>query len=52
MLDVRNSDGRLVCQLDEETGDVVIEVKGRKTLIRYKPDGKPEVVNYDSSTKR
>ena len=52
MLDVRNSEGRLVCQLDEETGDVVIEVKGCKTLIRYKPDGKPKVVNCDSSTKR
>jgi len=52
MTEVRNSDGRLVCQLDEKTGDVLIEVKGRKTLIRYNPDGKPEVVNYDSSTKR
>lgn len=45
MLDVRNSDGRLVCQIDEKTGNVVIKTKNCKTIIKQKPDSMPEVIN-------
>ena len=45
MLDVRNSDGRLVCQVDERTGDVEIILKNCKTVIKHKPDSKPEIIN-------
>lgn len=45
MLDVRNSDGRLVCQIDERTGNVVIKTKNCKTIIKQKPDSMPEVIN-------
>ena len=52
MTEVRNNDGRLVCQVNENNGDVEIKVKDCTTLIRYKPGEKPVVVNYDSSNKR
>ena len=45
MTAIRNDDGKIVCFLDEETGNVEIKVKSCKTLIRNKPDGKPEVIN-------
>lgn len=45
MLDVRNSDGRLVCQVDEKTGTVEIKIKNCKTIIRPKPDSKLEIIN-------
>ena len=45
MLDVRNSDGRLVCQVDEKTGDVEIVLKNCKTVIKHKPDSRPEIIN-------
>lgn len=45
MQDIRNSDGRLVCRLDEATGTVEISIKGCTTLIKRKPDGTMEVVN-------
>ena len=45
MLDVRNSDGRLVCQVDERTGDVEIKTKNCKTVIKHKPDSLPEIIN-------
>ncbi len=52
MTAVRNSDGRIVCFLDEATGDVEIKVKGCTTLIRPRPGGKPEVVNLSSTDKQ
>jgi hypothetical protein len=45
MRDVRNSDGRLVCRIDEATGTVEIRIKGCVTLIERGPDGKPVIVN-------
>lgn len=45
MSEVRNSDGRLVCCLDENTGTVEIRVKDCITLIKRNPDGTTEVVN-------
>lgn len=45
MLDVRNSDGRLVCQVDEKTGAVEIKTKNCKTIIKPKPDSMPEISN-------
>lgn len=45
MLDVRNSDGRLVCQVDEKTGDVEIKTKNCKTVIKHRPGNKPKIIN-------
>ena len=45
MLDVRNSDGRLVCQVNEKTGAVEIKTKNCKTIIKPKPDSMPEITN-------
>lgn len=45
MQDVRNSDGRLVCQVDEKTGNVEIKTKNCKTIINHKPNSKPEIIN-------
>ena len=45
MLDVRNSDGRLVCQVDEKTGAVEIKTKNCKTIIQPKPDSMPEITH-------
>ena len=45
MLDVRNSDGRLVCQVDEKTGAIEIKTKNCKTIIKPKPDSMPEISN-------
>jgi len=52
MTAIRNSAGKIVCFLDETTGSIEIKVKDCTTLIRYKPNGKPEVVNYNSTNKR
>ena len=45
MLDIRNNDGRLVCQVDEKTGDVEIKTKNCLTIIKHKPDNMPEIIN-------
>lgn len=45
MMDVRNSDGRLVCQVDEKMGVVEIKTKNCKTIIKLKPDSMPEISN-------
>ena len=45
MLEVRNSDGRLVCQVDEKTGAIEIKTKNCKTIIKPIPDSKPEITN-------
>ena len=49
MTPIRNNDGKIVCYLDEETGQVEIKVKGCTTLIKKKQDGKPEVLNFSNS---
>lgn len=45
MLNVRNSDGRLVCQVDERTGNVEIKTKSCKTVIKHNPDNRTEIIN-------
>ena len=45
MREVRNSDGRLVCRVNEATGAVEICIKGCLTLIERTRDGKIKVVN-------
>jgi len=52
MTAIRNNDGKIVCFLDEATGNVEIKVKGCTTLIKSKPGGKPEIINLSSSDKR
>ena len=52
MVYVHNRDGKLVCKINELNGDIEIEIKNCKTVIRYRPDGKPEIENYERSTKR
>ena len=45
MREVRNSEGRLVCRVDERTGAVEISIKGCVTLIERTQDGGIKVVN-------
>lgn len=45
MREVRNSDGRLVCLIDENTGAVEICIKGCVTLIEQLPDGEIRITN-------
>ena len=45
MREVRNSDGRLVCRINETTGAVEISIKGCVTLIIRNPDGTVEIVH-------
>ena len=45
MLDVPNSDGRLVCRVDKRTGAVEICIKGCITLIERQPDGEIRISN-------
>jgi hypothetical protein len=45
MREIRNSDGRLVCHIEDSTGTVEIRIKDCITLITRTPDGKTEVVN-------
>ena len=45
MYEVRNSDGRLVCRIDEHTGAVEISIKGCATLIKRNVFGKIRVIN-------
>ena len=45
MKQVRNADGRLVCQVDEVGKAVEILVKGFKTVIRFAANGRVEIVN-------
>ncbi|MDR1538126.1 MAG: hypothetical protein LBU32_09060 [Clostridiales bacterium] len=49
MQEVRNSDGRLVCRIDDATGTVEIRIKDCTTLITRTPDGKTEVINTKNS---
>ena len=45
MLDIRNSEGRLVCRINERTGAVEINIKGCITLIERPKDGKIKIIN-------
>ena len=45
MREVRNSDGLLVCRIDETTGTVEIIIKRCVTLIKRIDNDKYEVVN-------
>lgn len=45
MREVRNSEGRLVCRINERTGTVEICIKGHVTLIERMPNGKFKVTN-------
>ena len=45
MREIRNSEGRLVCRVDEITGTVEIIVKNCVTLIERTKDGEIKVVN-------
>jgi hypothetical protein len=45
MREVRNSDGRLVCRVDEVTGKVEIVIKGCVTLIERTEKGEIKIIN-------
>ena len=45
MRNIKNADGRLVAQLDEQSDTIVIKLKGYQTKIIRKPDGSYEIVN-------
>jgi hypothetical protein len=45
MRDVKNSAGKLVCRVDDETGTVEIVRSGTKTLLRLLPDGTFDIHN-------
>jgi len=46
MREVRNSDGRLVCRIDESTDTVIqISIKNCVTLIKLDSNGKVEITN-------
>ena len=49
MLEVRNSDDRLVCCLDETSGTVEIRVKDCTTLLKRNPDGTMMIINNKNS---
>jgi len=49
MREVRNSDGRLVCRIDERTGAVEISVKGCVTLIKRGIFGNISIINKNRS---
>lgn len=45
MKQVKNANGKLVCQVDESKMTVEIVHKGLKTIVRFKADGSVEVLN-------
>jgi len=45
MREIRNSDGRLVCRVDDASGTVEIKIKDCITLIKLNPDGTTEIIN-------
>jgi len=45
MREIRNSDGRLVCMVNENTGAVEICIKGCVTIIERAPNGEIKVIN-------
>ena len=48
-MDVRNSQGKLVCRIDKTSKTVEIVVKGCVTTIRFTDDGKIKVINTDKA---
>ncbi|TEB04359.1 hypothetical protein Psch_04086 [Pelotomaculum schinkii] len=49
MREIKNSNGKLVCRIDEMASIFEIVHKGYKTLIRFKPDGTAEVINSEAA---
>jgi len=45
MREIKNSDGRLVAKLDEQSDIIVIRHKGYQTKITRKENGSYEIVN-------
>ena len=45
MHEIRNSDGRLVCRIDEAAGIVEIYIKGCLTQIQWTPEGKVRIAH-------
>jgi len=43
--DVRNADGKLVAQIDEATGEVIIVLRGCVTKLQLDANGKVSVTN-------
>lgn len=50
MREVRNSDGRLVCRINERTGEVEIRIKGCVTLIQRTQGGEISITNSKKTT--
>ena len=44
MTAIRNLDGKVVCFLDEKTGEIEIKLKGCRTVIRLSPYAAPVIV--------
>lgn len=49
MEEVRNGNGKLVCQIDKQGKVVEIVMKGCKTTIRFLADGKVEIINAQAA---
>ena len=45
MKEVRNANGKLVAEIEEKTGTVVIVQRGCITRLRLNPDGSIEIIN-------
>ena len=45
MKQIKNANGKLVCEIDEKTKTVEIVHKGFKTTVRFTADGQAVVVN-------
>ena len=49
MHDIRNSDGRLVCRIEESTGTIEISIKGCITWILPDLDGSYYIINISKN---
>ena len=45
MKEVRNLDGRKICDIDPKTQTVVIVIKGVETTIHFKGDGTYDIID-------
>ena len=43
--DIRNADGKLVAQVNEAKGEVIIVQRGCQTKLRFNEDGSVNIVN-------
>ena len=50
MKEIRNSDGRLVCRIDETAGIIEIYTKGCLTRIQWTPEGKLKITHTRMKT--